>query len=162
MARPDAPLGHADKALGRHDVALCRAVFRVARPPGNEFLIHSRKRMVVPVHPRTHNDRLAAQQGTFLCIGDPDASFGENLLGCMSDTVVKDQSVLYRLVVDKSAAPEILARLSTMNIHQASLFPDLQGYARFIADSLVLFGMRSSYYSSLADWESMERLGWLG
>ncbi|MGA3023293.1 MAG: FRG domain-containing protein [Bryobacteraceae bacterium] len=128
----------------------------------HEHLIHSRKRIVAPVHPRTHNERLAAQQGTFLCVGDPDASFCENLLGCMPGTEVRDQAVLYKFVIDNAAAPEILGRLSTMNIHQASLYPDLQGYAGFIENSLLLFGMRGSYYSPQADWESLERLGWLG
>lgn len=80
----------------------------------------------------------------------------------MPDTEVKDQRVLSKFAIDKSAAPEMLGGLSTLNIRQASLFPGLQGYARFVEDSLVLFGMRSSSYSSAADWESMERLGWLG
>jgi hypothetical protein len=127
-----------------------------------KLLIYPRKLMVAPVHPRTHNERLTAQQGTFLCVGNPDASFSENLLGCMPDTEVKDQKVLYKFVIDHNATPEILGRLSTMNIHQASLFPDLGGYARFVENSLVLFSMRGSYYSEGADWESLERLGWLG
>lgn len=125
-------------------------------------LIYSRTPMLAPVHPRTHNERLAAQQGTFLCVGDPDASCLDNLLACMPGTLVKDQDVLHKFVIDHSAAPEILGRLTTMNIHRASLFPDLQGYAQFIENSLVLFGMRSSYYSENIDFESFERLGWPG
>jgi hypothetical protein len=125
-------------------------------------LIYSGQRTLAPVHPRTHNERLAAQQGTFLCVGDPDRSFNDNLLACMPGTGVKDQSVLHKLVIDHRAAPEILGRLATMNIHRASLFPDLQGYAQFIENSLMLFGMRGSYYSANIDFESLERLGWLG
>lgn len=61
-----------------------------------------------------------------------------------------------------TVAREILGRPATMNIHRASLFPDLQGYAQFIENSLMLFGMRSSHYSENIDFESLERLGWLG
>jgi hypothetical protein len=125
-------------------------------------LIYSRTPLLAPVHPRTHNERLAAQQGTFLCIGDPDSSFLDNLLTCMPGTLVNDQNVIHKLVIDHGAAPEILGRLATMNIHRASLFPDLQGYAQFIENSLVLFGMPSSHYNQNIDFESFERLGWPG
>ena len=127
-----------------------------------EHVIYSRKPMLAPVHPRSHNERLAAQQGTFLCVGDPDLSLSENLLASMPGTEVKDQGVLHKFVIDHKVAPEILGRLTTMNIHRASLFPDLQGYAQFIEDSLTIFGMRGSYYSPNIDFESLERLGWLG
>jgi hypothetical protein len=80
----------------------------------------------------------------------------------MPGTEVKDQGVLHKFVIDHKVAPEILGRLTTMNIHRASLFPDLQGYAQFIEDSLTIFGMRGSYYSPNIDFESLERLGWLG
>jgi hypothetical protein len=80
----------------------------------------------------------------------------------MPGTEVNDQGVLHKLVIDHRAAPEILGRLTTMNIHRASLFPDLQGYAQFIENSLMLFGMRGSYYSENIDFDSLERLGWLG
>ena len=89
-------------------------------------------------------------------------AFGESPRACMPGTEVKDQGVLHKFIIDHRAAPEILGRLTTMNIHRASLFPDLQGYAQFIEDSLAIFGMRGSYYNPNVDFESLERLGWLG
>jgi len=63
-------------------------------------------------------------------------------------------------VINPQAGIEILARLSVMNIHSASLFPDLQGYAQSIEDSVLLFGKNQQ--ERLLDFESLERLGWLG
>ncbi len=128
----------------------------------HEHLIHSSKAMLVPVHPHSHNERLSAQQGTFLCVGNPDLPLYTNLLTCMPNMEVKTQSVLHKLVIDHKVAIDILGRLTTMNIHSASLFPDLQGYARFIENSLVLFSKPSSNYGPNTDFESLERLGWLG
>jgi hypothetical protein len=115
---------------------------------------------VAPVHPRSHSERLAAQQGTFLCVGNVDRSFRDNVVTCVPDII--RQGVFQRIIIDPQAGIEILARLSVMNIHSASLFPDLHGYAEFIENSVLLFGKDGQQMERHLDFESLERLGWLG
>jgi hypothetical protein len=48
-----------------------------------------------------------------------------------------------------------------MNIHEASLFPDLGGHARFVMDTVHVFkGIGDGKW--LAALEGMEKLNWLG
>jgi hypothetical protein len=55
-----------------------------------------------------------------------------------------------------------LLELSAMNIHHASLIPDLSGDTRFIEDNLLLFGADREQTERHLDFESLERLGWIG
>ncbi|MBI3666581.1 MAG: FRG domain-containing protein [Acidobacteria bacterium] len=126
------------------------------------FVGEDRKAFAAPVHPRTHNERLAAQQGTFLCIADVDLSFGDNVTKHMPVNELSGMSLVHRLEIARGAATEFLERLSSMNIHSASLFPDLQGYTRFIEQCLLLFGAGDRQQEPHLDFESFERLGWLG
>lgn len=125
------------------------------------FLSDPPKAFVAPVHPRSHNDRLAAQQGTFLCVGNVDLSFGDNMLNCAPVEDIAGQGFFRKLVINREAGIEILSRLSAMNIHSGALFPDLSGYARSIEESLLLYGKDTQQERHL-DFESLERLGWLG
>jgi hypothetical protein len=126
------------------------------------FLADPANAFVAPVHPRSHSERFAAQQGTFLCVGDVDLSFHENVSHCVPLEDIPGQGVFRKLVINPQAGIEILARLSVMNIHSASLFPDLRGYVRFIENSLLLFGKDDQQQERHLDFESLERLGWLG
>jgi hypothetical protein len=99
------------------------------------FVGAKRRPLVAPVHPRTHNERLAAQQGTFLCYADIESSLEGNIdPSFFQKDVYPPPEPEYppisflKLRIDPAAAVGILARLSAMNIHQASLFPDLSGY----------------------------------
>jgi hypothetical protein len=89
-------------------------------------------------------------------------SFRDNVLKCVAVEDIRGQGVFRKLVINPTVAIEILARLSVMNIQDAALFPDLQGYARFIEHSLLLFGKDDQQQERHLDFESLERLGWLG
>jgi hypothetical protein len=127
-----------------------------------KFLADPATMFVAPVHPRAHSERLAAQQGTFLCVGNVDHSFRENIKGCVPAEEIEGQGVFRRMVINPLAGVELLARLAVMNIHSASLFPDLGGYAKFIENSVLLFGKDERQQEPHLDFESLERLGWLG
>jgi len=129
----------------------------------NEYFFgEKRMAFVAPVHPRSHSERLAAQQGTFLCLANVDLSLEENVTRYMPEEELRGALVLRKLKISPDAAIDILGRLAAMNIHSASLFPDLYGYSRFIDQSLRLFGAESDQYEPHLDFESLERLGWLG
>jgi hypothetical protein len=126
------------------------------------FFGEERKAFIAPVHPRSHSERLAAEQGTFLCMADVDLSLQENVTRYMPLANLREQSMFHKLIISPEAIIKILERLAAVNIHSASLFPDLHGYAWFIDQSLRLFGAKSDQYERHLDFESLERLGWLG
>ncbi|HEV7331846.1 MAG TPA: FRG domain-containing protein [Flavisolibacter sp.] len=83
------------------------------------------KHLVFPVEPFRMNRRYSLQQSIFLSTGTSGAPFMEQLLflqNTMSKAIVK----LEIPSCDKKVA---LRELLKMNLHRASLFPDLDGYA---------------------------------
>jgi len=89
-------------------------------------------------------------------------SLEENVTSYMPAEGLHQQSVFHKLKISPEATIEILERLAALNIHSASLFPDLHGYAQFIDQSLRLFGAKGDQCEPHLDFESLERLGWLG
>ncbi|TCJ17779.1 FRG domain-containing protein [Flaviaesturariibacter flavus] len=81
--------------------------------------------LVFPVEPFRMNRRYSLQQSTFVSTGRSDLPFMEQLqfLGAeMPRAVLKIES-------PAALQKEVLRELQRMNLHRASLFPDLDGYA---------------------------------
>jgi len=98
--------------------------------------------LVYPVNPFRLNKRLTIQQGLFLLPGDVKKSFKENF-----EETFKNQGGLERylcrieLAFDKSKEAknrrnEILRQLHNMNINNATLFPDLDGFTKSLQEGL--------------------------
>jgi hypothetical protein len=85
--------------------------------------------MVSPVNPIRLNERLIVQQGIFLCPGDVNLSFEENLKAVLP---ARQEQVLHKLIIDESPRTkrDILRHLHRTNINSATLFPGLDGFAR--------------------------------
>ncbi len=93
--------------------------------------------------PYRFNERLVAQRGTLLLAGTVDRTWGENLRDKI-DMALKNQPLRTNrgkkiegpilceipLELTKGSRNEFLKRLDEMNINQASLFPDLDGFAQ--------------------------------
>jgi hypothetical protein len=99
--------------------------------------------LVYPVNPFKLNTRLVIQQGLFLLPGDVEKPFLQNLEGtfaCQGGL----EKYLYRIELkfdrnitkDKEARNEILRQLHDMGINNAMLFPDLDGFAKSVTESL--------------------------
>ena len=75
------------------------------------------------------NPRLTAQQGTFLIEGTLSKPFSENLRNSLGRNIEKH---LYRicLKIDGDKRDEILCELNNMHINHATLYPDLEGFAK--------------------------------
>lgn len=118
----------------------------------NEFLERSASgALVFPSMPLRSNQRMEAQQGLFLFPTDPARTFLENL-GCLIDAADIEQidnpahlkaydpkvhsvNMVRQLWMMKLVLPEkqrfhAIQGLRSMNIHEASLFPGLDGFAR--------------------------------
>ena len=85
--------------------------------------------LVVPLRPSRLNERIASQQGMFLCPGEMNIPFMENLYALdkkeLPDTLLK-------IVFPASWRGLILYDLRSMNIGPHTLFPGLDGYARWV------------------------------
>ena len=116
-------------------------------------LLHATDRFViVRIEPSMTSDRMAAQQGLLLAKGIPEATFSQMLISMMSHPEVVNRPVVRRLEVDKSLRTEVLQRLRDMNIHSASLFPGLDGFARFLKVGLEIKTRLAAAAASTTGW----------
>ena len=86
--------------------------------------------------PSFHVSRLSSQQGCFLINCNYRMKFEESLADMMEQGPV---SWLFRITFSQSIRLTCLRRLMHFNVHPATLFPDLEGLARFIAMKNELF-----------------------
>lgn len=78
------------------------------------FFGEERKAFIAPVHPRSHSERLAAEQGTFLCMADVDLSLQENVTRYMPLANLREQSMFHKLIISPEAIIKILERLAAV------------------------------------------------
>ena len=118
----------------------------------NEFLgRNAHGALVFPTMPLRSNQRMEAQQGLFLFPTDPARTFLDNLACLIEaadiehindpahltayDAAVHSEAMVRQLWMMKLVLPakhrfHTLQSLQSMNIHEASLFPGLDGFAR--------------------------------
>lgn len=91
---------------------------------------------VCAASPPAFNPRLASQQGVFLINCAEDLTFEQSLFKMMEPC----KNWYKRLGIDTGAIPlsEIDRRLFQMNIHEQSLFPDMEGLAGLIRQKIRL------------------------
>ena len=99
----------------------------------NRLLERLEKPIIVSIDPQHGDERMAAQQGFFLCKLIGQASFNQMLMSMMIHPDTPDQPVVRKLEISGKNRIGFLKRLREMNIHRASLFPDLDGLCRFLA-----------------------------
>jgi len=90
-----------------------------------KIFYQNNKNLVFPVEPFRMNKRYSLQQSVFISTGISDVPLMDQLhfLGdSMEQTVVK-------IEIPGACKNEALRELHQMNLHRASLFPDLDGYA---------------------------------
>jgi hypothetical protein len=90
-------------------------------------------RMLVVVDPTRTNRRLASQQGVFVAFGEPTYTFFENLASMKPAKPIK----MAKLVFPLGANGVALSDLQTMNVTAVSLFPGLDGFARYAEHSIM-------------------------
>ena len=125
-------------------------------------------RFVAPIQPFLMNERLAAQQGMFLCPSTlrlpMDVLFSQvedfRMLVEPEEKKIKD-SFARKLIIPFSERPNMLRELSRMNINSASLFPGMDGYAKSIRESYESLDDEAPAYKRIA-LETLEDFGWIG
>ena len=96
-------------------------------------------RMVLAVTPYGLNDRIAAQQGTFLCPGDATVPFEDNLDALrLSDGDFQGNLRKYVVRVDLKRRIELLEKLRRMSTNRTTLFPGLTGFTESLRTLLAV------------------------
>lgn len=98
------------------------------------FFEDHRLELVLPVEPYRRHERLAIQQGLFLCPGFVGKGFEEILQAYDHDSPEKH---LVKIVVPNRLRPEILRDLHYMNINRATLFPGIDGFAQSLHHAIL-------------------------
>jgi hypothetical protein len=97
------------------------------------------KERVTPLHPQLipplQNPRLSSQQGVFLPNGAQDLTFETSLEFMMQDV---EQQWYRRFRVPEDALGKVEEQLFQFNIHDLSLFPDIEGLAGFVRQKIRL------------------------
>jgi hypothetical protein len=93
--------------------------------------------MILPIEPRTANERLLVQQGLFVLPLNIANSFMANL-DAVQNCGWGPFNLLHKIVIPKSARLTALEDLYRMNVTFASLYPGLEGYARSIANRVLI------------------------
>src|ERR1017187_9526406 len=106
---------------------------KIALPPGPTHSVG----LVAPFLPNYHVARLSFQQGLFLVNCNWGMTFENSLADMMK---VETRDWLQRINFPWSIRTDCLRQLMQLNIHPATLFPDLEGLARILTLKDELFG----------------------
>jgi hypothetical protein len=99
----------------------------------NSLLGQGVEAIIIKIDPARSSERMAAQQGIFLCKLLHEASFAQTLMTMMIHPETPNQPVVRKLELQATCRKEFLRNLRAMNIHRASLFPGIDGFARSLA-----------------------------
>jgi len=86
---------------------------------------------VLPLIPFNSHIRLNTQQGIFLCPTNGILPFEENLKTTFED-IPDYERWIRKYLIPVELKPEIIIELNHMNINDATLFPGIEGYSRFL------------------------------
>lgn len=99
--------------------------------PGSFEDCFMKERMLVTfMNPYNFNDRLAMQQGVFLCPGDITKPFEKNLTYLYNNKNDLKKNIKKYTIKGKEEIRKTLKNLHAMNITSTTLFPGLDGFAR--------------------------------
>jgi hypothetical protein len=90
------------------------------------FLTEPFVNTVCPVAPKRLTQRITLQKGVFLCPGNPNVTFDENIEPMDG---FNDKDNIVRLIIPRQNRMDYLEKLYKMNITHATLFPGLDGFA---------------------------------
>jgi hypothetical protein len=126
---------HFEAGFGVTNEVAYRAVYAINWHPSEfaKFLAWTDRDFVIPLEPRLHTERLAIQQGLFLCPANLERPFIANLSGSAPDA----EHHIRKFVIPNALRPAFLKQLRLMNINRATLFPGLDGFAESIRHLIV-------------------------
>lgn len=109
---------------------------------------------ILPVEPKKKNSRIFIQQGIFTYNGNIYHDFEENLALLLDFANRQNipeydiENLILRIVVNQNLKSEIQEKLLLMNITASSLFPGLEGFARYWNQYILQKKMRLDNFMS--------------
>lgn len=98
------------------------------------------RKFVELVQPFFLFDRMIQQNGAFLCQGDINISFEENLKSNYEFlSSLKNPNPYYKIKIKHEWKSEIIRDLFNMNITSATLFPDIEGYLKSLKNKFEIY-----------------------
>ena len=119
---------------------------------------------VAPVQPVLLNERLAVQQGMFLCPFTLGTNFEMALIAPNIGPIIDEErseikrDFAFKLIISPNARSELLWNLQRMNITAVSLFPGLQGFSQSLREAYEALGGSNLERGSQID--ALEDFGW--
>jgi hypothetical protein len=99
-------------------------------------LSNKQRKFIEIVQPFFLFDRMIQQDGVFLCQGNINCSFEENLSANHEILQgLKDNNPYYKIKIKHEWKDEIIRDLQKMNISSASLFPGIEGYLKSLKNN---------------------------
>ncbi|MBN2054264.1 FRG domain-containing protein [bacterium] len=96
-------------------------------------LLDSPKHRVYTLNSYYLNPRQTIQQGLFMMPGDLRETFDSNIQNTFTLGLLEDGDIVkIRIKMNENKKEEWLLKLNDMNINQATLFPDLGGFAEYL------------------------------
>jgi hypothetical protein len=131
QSRSNEGIGQQDKNFSE------KSDFRTRYEYVNSRLFHvDNPTFIVQADPMRENQRMLAQQGQLLCCLRNGVSFSECILRMLIHPFMVKEQVVSKVRVKKDNRINLLDDLRRMNIHSASLFPGLAGFAKSIGEEL--------------------------
>lgn len=87
---------------------------------------------IAPVEPHRLNQRLTIQQGLFLCQGNLEKSFEENLA-----VYDRQEKHVLKFILPNQIRAQALSDLNSMGLSRANLFPGIDGFAQSLRQVIV-------------------------
>jgi hypothetical protein len=110
------------------------------------YLMDHPEEFIYAVNPYYMNQRLTIQQGVLLCSGDVDKTWSEDLKGMLEKNGEEsgDTPLLAGFIIENrtSVIIDFLKRLCDMNITEATLFPDIGGFAESMRTKIAILKTR--------------------
>lgn len=98
------------------------------------------RKFVELVQPFFLFDRMIQQNGAFLCQGDINNSFEENLKSNYEFlSSLENPNPYYKIKIKHEWKAEIIRDLFSMNISSATLFPDIEGYLKSLKNKFEIY-----------------------
>ena len=109
---------------------------KLAKGSREDFLDPKAKSVLYFLGPKTHTDRMAAQQTqTSICL-QVLADQAKVIAEAIQDS--KHPGALTKLIIPATLKPEFLHRLRTMNVTASALFPGIDGLGKSVAELIQL------------------------
>jgi hypothetical protein len=102
-----------------------------------EVFLAKEKGFVINMNSYNQNERQVIQQGTFLCPGNIECSFEDNLLALADGDSFDNNLIKYAITGKAEERRNILRHLHRMNMNRATLFPGLDGFAQSLKTRLL-------------------------